>query len=81
MNEVEFILQHNTVHMILVDNEFQALREDVENMGIQVNIVTKEEHLPEVERQNRVLKERARAMIQTLPFHNIPKKMKVTMRQ
>jgi hypothetical protein len=44
------------------------LREDIEDYGIKANIVAKEEHVPEVERQIRVIKERARAIVQTLPY-------------
>ncbi len=72
-------MDENIVHTILADNEFQALREDVEDLGITVNTVAKDEHVPEVERQNRVIKERARAIIQTLPYQRIPKKMRIAM--
>ncbi len=81
IDELEFNVNENPIHTILADNEFQALREDIEERGIRVNIVAKEEHVPEVERQNRVIKERARAMIQTLPYKKIPKKMKIALIQ
>jgi hypothetical protein len=79
INEVECSAQSNAVHTILADNGFQSLKEEVEDMGVQVNIMAKEEHAPEVERQNRVLKERAGAMIQTMPHTKNPKKMKVAL--
>ena len=41
------------------NNEFQMLKEDIEEMRVNVSIVSKEGHVPEVERQNRVVKERA----------------------
>lgn len=69
----------NIVHTILADNEFQALRDDAEDLGITVNTVAKDEHIPEVERQNRVIKERVWAIIQTLPYQRIPKKMWIAM--
>jgi hypothetical protein len=65
--------------MILVDNEFQALKEEIEEVGVTVNVVAKDEHVPEVERQNRVIKERARAVVQTLPYKKIPKKIRVAL--
>ncbi len=61
---MEFNVDENIVHTVLADNEFQALRDDVEELGIYVNIVAKDEHVLEVERQNRVIKERARAIVQ-----------------
>jgi hypothetical protein len=42
--------------------------EEVEDYGAQVNIASKEAHVPEVERQYRVIKERAHA-VQTLPYN------------
>jgi hypothetical protein len=74
---VEFNVEENAVHTILADNEFQALRDDVEELGINVNIAAKDEHVPEVERQNRVIKEQAGAIVSTLPYKRIPKKMRI----
>jgi len=63
----------------LADNEFAVLKEDFENLGIRLNIASKEEHVPEVERQIRVIKERARSIVQTLPYYKMPKKLKIAM--
>lgn len=76
METIEFIAQSNPVYTILAGNEFQILREELEYKGVQVNIVSKDEHVPEVERQNRVIKERARAIIQMLPYTTMPKWMR-----
>jgi hypothetical protein len=57
------------------------LRDDIEGMGIEVNIMSKIEHAPEIERQNIVIKERAKGIIQTLPYRMLPKKMRMTMIQ
>ena len=51
------------IHSLIADNEFQSLKDDIEGMGIEVNIMSKNEHAPEIERQNRVIKERARGII------------------
>ncbi len=68
IESVEFNVQNNPVHTILVDNEFQTLKDELEMEGVvQVNIIGKDEHVPEAERQNRVIKEQIRAIIQTLP--------------
>ncbi len=62
-------MQNNPVHTILADIEFQVLKEELEVEGVvQVNVV---------ERQNIVIKETVRAIVQTLPYTKIPKKMRV----
>jgi hypothetical protein len=81
INKMEFNAEDEEIHTILADNEFQVLRDDIEELGIQMNVVSKNEHVPEVERQNRVIKERARAIIQTLPYKNLPKKIRVAIIQ
>jgi hypothetical protein len=80
VEDIEFVNgEENPIHTMLADNEFQALQQDVEELGVNVHVVTKEEHVPEVERQNRVIKERARAIVQTLPYKTIPKKIRVAL--
>ena len=81
IEEVELIEREHEIHTILADNEFELLRQDIEEYGPKVNISSKEEHVPEVEHQNRVIKERARGIIQTLPYRYIPKKMKLVLIQ
>jgi len=76
---MEFSEYHNPIHTVLADNEFAILREDLESHGISLNIASKEDHVPEVERQIRVIKERARSIVQTLPYSKMPKKMKIAM--
>jgi len=73
--------QEKPIHTIMADNEFQALKEDLEEIGMNVHVVSKNEHAPEVERQNRVIKERARAVIQTMLYERIPKKMRIALVQ
>lgn len=58
VDSMEFNVDENIVHTVLADNEFQALQDDVEEIGINVNMVAKDKHMPEVERQNRVIKKR-----------------------
>lgn len=79
VNEMNFTEQNNPIHTILADNEFESIRESMEALGVVVNVTAKEEHVPEIERQHRVIKERARAVIQTLPFKNMPKKMRIAL--
>ncbi|MFN9983226.1 MAG: hypothetical protein ACK53Y_25080, partial [bacterium] len=76
---MNFTEENQPVRTILGDNEFEAIREDMTILGIEVNVTAKEEHVPEIERQHRVIKERARAVIQTLPYRSMPKKMRVAL--
>ena len=77
IDEIDFSEWNNPVHTLLADNEFEALREHVEGYGTRVNITAKDEHVPEVERQNQLIRERARAIVQTLPYRNMPKKIRI----
>jgi hypothetical protein len=78
---MNFTEQNQPIHTILGDNEFEAIMEDMSELGVNVNITAKEEHVPEIERQHRVIKERARAIIQTLPYKSMPKKMRIALIQ
>jgi len=78
---MNFTEQNQPVHTILGDNEFEAIEDDMTEMGIEVNITAKEEHVPEIERQHQVIKERARAVIQTLPYRRMPEKMRIALLQ
>jgi hypothetical protein len=81
IKELDFNVQGQPIHTILVDNEFQVLKEEIETLGVNINVVSKDEHVPEVERQNRVIKERVRAIVQTMPYQKLPKKMRIALIQ
>jgi hypothetical protein len=57
------------------------LKDDIEEIGVNVNVVSKDKHVPEVERQNKVIKERVRAIVQMLPYKSIPKKVRIALIQ
>ena len=61
-----------TVH---ADGEFSPLKPLIESMpsGPVVNLASSNEHVPEIERRIRVVKERSRATRHNLPFTRIPK--------
>jgi hypothetical protein len=61
-----------TVH---ADDEFAPLNTLIESMpgGPMVNLASANEHIPEIERIIRVVKERCRATRHSLPFERIPK--------
>jgi hypothetical protein len=59
-----------TVDTALMDREFECLRADLHELNLKTTAAS--EHVPDVERQIRVLKERSRAIRRTLPFNAIP---------
>ena len=67
------------VEHALFDGEFVPLRTELLNMGIHANFATRNKHVPEIERQHRVIKERARTCRSTLPFEVLPKLLLVEM--
>jgi len=54
------------------DGEFESLRADLADAGASLNIAAENEHVPEVERYIRTLKERTRATYNTVPFKRMP---------
>jgi hypothetical protein len=65
-----------TVH---AEGEFAPLKTLIEAMagGPMVNLVSANEHVPEIERRIRVVKDRCRATRHSLLFHTIPKLMTI----
>ena len=41
----------------LMDREFVPMRTELQNMGVSLNTASSSEHVPEIERQHRVIKE------------------------
>jgi hypothetical protein len=59
----------------LMDREFECMRDELLTHGINLNTTAANEHVPDIERQIRVLTERARALRSALPFKLIPGRM------
>ena len=61
------------------DGEFAPLQALIQAMpdGPRVNLASANEHVPEIERRIRVVKERCRATRHSLPFNRIPKLMMI----
>ncbi len=57
---------------MLLDGEFIPLKYILSSAGIILNTTAANEHVPKIERQIRVIKERVRATRHTLPFKVIP---------
>lgn len=63
------------VTQVAADNEFETLRTPLAGEGMMLNVVARGEHVPEVERHIRTLKERCRAVYNSLPYRRMPKRM------
>ena len=64
------------VARIECDREFKPIMDPIKvAMGIQMNYASAQEHVPKIERSNRVLEERCRAMFHHLPYEAIPRLM------
>jgi len=53
---------------ILADEQFEHARKYIKQMGIILNITSRNEHVPEIERYIRTVKERVPAIVNTLPL-------------
>jgi hypothetical protein len=68
--------QHNTA---LMDRKFECVRLELLGNGVNLNTTTASEHVPDIERHIRIIKEWARALRSTLPFKLIPGRMIIEM--
>ena len=68
-----------SIVMIHADEEFSSLREDLTALGVNLNIASTNEHVPEIERAIRTIKERNRSIVSTLPFTYYPKLFKLAL--
>ena len=65
MNNSHIIKHFNSV---IADNQFKSMRGDLANLHAMLHITSRDEHVPEVERHNRTIKERVRGNHAMLPF-------------
>ena len=75
------IYQRNgfVIEVALMDGEFVHLRGELASMGVTLNDTSRDEHVGDVERFIRTIKERMRAIYNTLPFQNVPARLIVEM--
>jgi hypothetical protein len=59
------------VGTVLMDNEFEKLKPLLPTLSI--NTTAANEHVPEIERRIRLIKERGRGILNTLPFKKMPR--------
>eukprot|EP00957_Ditylum_brightwellii_P101216 7713306-Ditylum_brightwellii.AAC.1 len=55
-----------------MDKEFDVLKGELSTKGIDLNPASAHEHVPEIERCIRVIKERVRGVYCTLPYTALP---------
>jgi hypothetical protein len=67
------------LRMCHADGKFEPMQGDLIDMGIDLNVVSAEEHVPEVERDIRTVKERTHCVYNTVPFKQMPSCMVVEM--
>jgi hypothetical protein len=61
------------------DREFEYLHLELLTHGVNLNTTAASEHVPDIERQIRLIKERTRALRSTLPFRKFPGRMIIEM--
>ncbi len=68
------------VKTLNADGEFAPLQEKIQALpgGPKVNITSANEHVPEIERKIRTVKERVRAVRHGLPYKNVPKMLTIS---
>jgi hypothetical protein len=59
----------------IMDGQFETLRGELADLNIALETCGHDDHVPEIERHIRTLKERARAVYNTLPFQRLPARM------
>ena len=60
------------VTIILADNQFETMRGELADLHATLHITSRDEHVPEIERYNRTIKERVRGNYTMLPFQHLP---------
>jgi hypothetical protein len=65
-----FVITH-----LLMDGEFEPIRSDLALLGVNLNVASSNEHVPEIERHIRTVKERVRCVYNTLPFKTLPDRL------
>jgi len=62
-----------TVQILLMDNEFDKVRDHISTVDL--NTPAASEHIGEIERRIRLIKERARGIVCTLPYPDLPQQI------
>jgi len=57
------------------DSEFEPLKTKMAGLGVDLNTASEDEHVPEIERYIRTVKEQTRSTYNMLPFRKLPSRM------
>ena len=57
---------------LLMDGQFNVIKNDLAERNVELNITSANEHVPDIERFIRVVKERSRAQYMALPYTKLP---------
>ena len=63
------------IETMLMDMQFNPIRDAIMKRGVTLNPTSAKEHVADIERFIRVIKERARAMRSSMPYKKIPKRL------
>ena len=63
----------------MMDKEFEPIRANLLDLGIVLNTVSNDKHIPEIKRFICTIKERTRSVYNTLPFTKMPAQMIIEM--
>ena len=67
------------VRLLLGDGQFKSMRAAIADMRVQLNITGKDEHVGDIEQHIQTVKERTRAIYNTLPFALMPRRLVIKM--
>jgi hypothetical protein len=67
------------VTRMMVDGQFEPVRGELAGLGMVVNCVSRDEHVPEIERHIRTIKERTRCIYNQLTFKKTPARITIEM--
>jgi hypothetical protein len=67
------------IMQLMMDGQFENLQGDLADMQIGLNTVSNDEHVPDIERHIRTMKERTRSMYNMLPFKQMPTRLTIEM--
>ena len=63
------------IEIAIMDGEFEVLRGELADLNIYLQATARDEHVGDIERHIRTIKERCRAVFNTLPFLYLPTRM------
>ena len=68
-----------TVHTVLGDGKFASLQNCLATVGVVLNVTSRDEHVPEIERPVRTIQKRTREQYANLPFRALPPRLVIEM--